>query len=144
MNKCELCDASAQIQSNYCAECGKTCHNNNCGKLASFGQCQEHHKEECDALDLVMDYVDKSFCDGRFDEVNKKLKTLDVSTMSSVLVVTWLTCSKWAEEKLPYRAEFFKKCYDRLVEVRGVETANKLTRSRGVDEDVQKLINGLE
>jgi hypothetical protein len=95
-------------------------------------------------MDVVMDYVDTAFCDGRFDEVNERLKTLDVSTMSSVIVICWLTCSKWAEEKLPYRAEFFKKCYARLVEIRGVEVANKLTRFRGVDKDVQEMIKGLE
>jgi len=147
MNQCQLCDTPAHIQSYYCVECGKICHKNNCGKPAAWsscGQCQKHYQEECKATDFVMYYVDTAFCDGRFDEVNEKLKTLDVSTMSSVLVITWLTCSKWAEEKLSYRAEFFKKCYDRLVKIRGVETANKLTRFRGVDEEIQELIKGLE
>ena len=88
------------------------------------------NQAECDETDAVMNYVDTAFCDGRFDEVNEKLKTLDVSTMSSVIVNCWLTCSKWAEDKLPYRTEFFKKCYDRLVEIRGVEIANKLTKNK--------------
>lgn len=145
--KCLLCDAESQIQSYYCIECGKVCRQNNCGKPAAWsscGQCTEHRQEECDAMDVVMDYVNTAFCDGRFNEVNERLKTLDVSTMRSVIVICWLTCSKWAEEKLPYRAEFFKKCYARLVEIRGVEIANKLTRFRGVDQDVQEMIKGLE
>jgi hypothetical protein len=91
-----------------------------------------------------MEFADDAFHAGEFDKVNNRLKELNVPNLSSQMCVTWLTVSKWAEKNLPYRPEFFKKCYDRLVEIRGVEAANKLTKYRGVDEEIQKMLKGIE
>lgn len=137
MGKCLLCDKTAQIQCYYCDDCGKVCRTNNCGDPPAWGNsgiCKEHHRQQCEEIGAVMEYADDAFYAGEFNKVNEHLKELDVPNMSSQMCVTWLSVSKWAEKELPYRPEFFKKCYARLVETRGVEIANKLTKHRGVDQ----------
>lgn len=145
MRQCDLCDNPAQLQCYYCVDCGKICRTDNCGMPAARdGICAEHWEKQSKDMDDVMDWTDTAYYAGEFDKVNERLKELDISHISSTMIVCWLSSTWFVAKKLPYRKEFFKKCYDRLVQLRGEEIAKKLTRYRGLEEEIDELVKGLE
>ena len=60
-------------------------------------------------LDAIYDGVDSMFKSGKFKECDDLLRSLNVDTISTDVLLGYLTSTLPAKSKLPYRPEFYKK-----------------------------------
>jgi hypothetical protein len=79
-------------------------------------------------IDKVYDQFDSLFKQSRFDEADSILKNLDLISLSTVEIITYLTATLPARSKLDYRPRF-------------LEEAIKIVRKR--DEYSEGLFRGL-
>jgi hypothetical protein len=80
-------------------------------------------------LDAIFDAVDGLLLAGEYELVDAMLKGSDPEKMEVVRIISLLSLTRPAENKLPSRDEFFKKSWE-VIEKRG--------------RDVKKLLGGLE
>lgn len=147
---CYLCANSTKIQSNYCEEHGQICQSvfngKACGKPASFGcgVCKDHHKQTCDEIDVVMQWVDQQCWAGEWEEINNKMKELDTTTMEPSICVSWLSMTKCVSKHLPYRVEFFAKCKNRLIEATRSRIHPDVLSLHKVEDRADRVLRNLE
>ena len=87
--------------------------------------------EECFLQELVFSLyvdIDAAFTDGRFAEVDAKMRMLDVDALPVVLLLAWLSITHVASEKLPSRAALGAAAQQRLSRERGEDEARELLR----------------
>lgn len=60
-------------------------------------------------LDHIFDYLDDLFLDGKFEEANNHLRSVDIANTPIVLLIGYLTITFCAKDKLPYRGTMFLK-----------------------------------
>lgn len=74
---------------------------------------------------------DPLFCDGKFEEADAKLKSLDPAGIEDPAeLICVLTVTYWAKEHLPSRPAFLHKAEGLLVEKLGAERAERLLKNR--------------
>ena len=87
--------------------------------------------EECCLQELVFSLyvdIDAACTDGRFAEVDAKMRMLDVDALPVVLLLAWLSITHVASEKLPSRAALGAAAQQRLSRERGEDEARELLR----------------
>ena len=94
-----------------------------------FTKERQTQNNEERALDLIFDRLDDLLIGSKFIECDSILATFDVGTMSTAQLLTVLTATAAAKDRLPNRAEFYKR-------------AKSVMTTRGIDAD--RLLAGLE
>ena len=77
-------------------------------------------------LDSLYDDIDDALLAGRFDEVDEKIRGLDVAALPVEVLLGWLTITHPAAEKLPARAGLEIATIRRLTKESGVDGARAL------------------
>lgn len=82
------------------------------------------------SLDVIYDIINDALLEGKFDDVNSVLINIDIRKLNDTQLLGMLSITYAAHHRLPYRAEFFKKCYREF-------------QNRNI-EDVEGLVRGLK
>jgi len=77
-------------------------------------------------LDSLYDDIDDALLAGRFDEVDEKIRGLDVAALPVEVLLGWLTITHPAAEKLPALAGFTIAVVRRLTKESGIDGAREL------------------
>jgi hypothetical protein len=75
---------------------------------------------------LIMDSLDRMYCDGEFEIANSWIKTVDINRLNSSGLRSICVCIEWAYDKLTFANDFYKKAYLRMEELKGKELAQRL------------------
>ncbi len=76
-------------------------------------------------MDLVLDYIDQLFCDGKFSECDELMQQVDLSRFASNVRRTFLTAIRPARDKLKCYNKVYTECVSLLVKETSQEEANK-------------------
>lgn len=66
------------------------------------------------AIDALFDRVDDMLLEGRFQDVNQEMVALNVSELDTDTIITWLSITLAAHDKLPARDALVMRCEKRL------------------------------
>lgn len=75
-----------------------------------------------DGVYLCMSNVDRLFCEGKFEEVDRLL-TIDPKNLPTDIIITLLVTANWAKDKLPSRMEFVLKAKEKFIRKLGDKQA---------------------
>src|SRR4051812_35417315 len=77
------------------------------------------------ATDLLFDSIDRLLSAGEFLAVDGFLREVDVNRLPTTLLRSILTITYAGKTHLPYRPVIYGKVYRRMIELRGLERAER-------------------
>ena len=86
-------------------------------------------------IDSILEYVDQSFTDGKFDQVNERIAGLDIKPLETSEICSWMMCVSWADDKLTNFKPFMQRC---AAEIRKREPSRAVAIMRGFKHTDQK------
>ena len=78
------------------------------------------------ATDRIFNYIDRLLCDGQFYVCDELLKRVDIESLPTTLMRSFLTITAPAKDKLPSRKPLYEKIERKMVEVRGERATARL------------------
>jgi len=76
-------------------------------------------------IDLILDKFDELFRTGNFEETDRELRALELGRLSESELITYLTATRPAKDKLPSRQRIYSEIQI-LLENRGYESRSIL------------------
>jgi len=78
-------------------------------------------------IDKIFDQVDDLCLEGKFEEVDEILKSVDIENTMEELLIAYLAITKAATPKLRWRDRFYSDVFSKFLKTRGIsETQNLL------------------
>lgn len=71
---------------------------------------------------LILCYVNDLCVDKKWEECNSFIKSVEIDRLSSSGIRSICVCAHHAKTYLPYYKELYRKCYDRMLVLRGDKT----------------------
>jgi hypothetical protein len=87
-----------------------------------------YSQETQDRTYAIMDRCDTAYREGRFDDIDNELLTLDVDSFDTFQCRTWSICAWWARDRLKNCEEFRSRCHRRVAELKGADYADRLIK----------------
>ena len=77
-------------------------------------------------MDYIAETINDWLCDGRFDDVDSVLRRIQIYYLTTQNILTLLSMSLAAREKLRERHAFYDRCWDALGVMEGAERRHSL------------------
>jgi hypothetical protein len=81
-----------------------------------------------EGIQYIFSQINRLLSDGAFDVADAVLANIDVNRLGSDLILSFLTITRAARGKLPYRIAYLDRARHRISEIRGAGVADRLLR----------------